>query len=151
MKEFNSIIKERTINKSPEYIYQLWTTSDGLNNFFSVENDIEIIPNGKYEIYFTKESPIGLRGSEGCKVLSFIPNRMFSFTWNTPPSLLDLRNSGYYTWVVITFDEIEVNKTLVKLYNLGYPLDKKWNRGYQYFEKAWDIVMNELEEYCNKK
>ena len=76
---------------------------------------------------------------------------MFSFTWNTPPSLLDLRNSGYYTWVVITFDEIEVNKTLVKLYNLGYPLDKKWNRGYQYFEKAWDIVMNELEEYCNKK
>ena len=41
------IIKERLINKSSNFLYKKWTTKDGLNSFFSKENDIEIKPFGK--------------------------------------------------------------------------------------------------------
>lgn len=99
--KLKTIIKERLINKSREYLYQKWTTKEGLNSFFSANNNIDIIPNGKYEIYFTTDKSIKERGSEGCVVLSFIPNRMFSFTWNTPPQFEELRSSGYHTWVVL--------------------------------------------------
>lgn len=143
----NYIIKERLINKSSEYLYNKWTTKEGLNSFFSVDNDINIIPLGKYEIYFTKEK-LTARGSEGCVVLSFIPNKMLSFTWNTPPSFPELRNSGYYTWVVIEFISQGAKQTLVRLTNLGYPADGSWDRALAYFDKAWDYVMDELVKSC---
>ncbi|HHU56300.1 MAG TPA: SRPBCC domain-containing protein [Acholeplasmataceae bacterium] len=142
-----TIIKERLIKKSREYLYNKWTTNEGLNSFFSADNDIEIKPNGKYEIYFTSDTSIKERGSEGCTVLSFIPNRMFSFTWNTPPQFKDLRYSGYYTWVVLEFIEIE-NGTLVRLTNLGYPNNEAWDKAYKYFDKAWDYVLDNLVESC---
>lgn len=141
------IIKERLINKSREYLYKKWTTKEGLNSFFSEDNDIEIIPHGKYEIYFSKDKNIKERGSEGCVVLSFIPNQMFSFTWNTPPQFKDLRYSGYYTWVVLEFIEVD-DRTLVRLTNLGYPDDEEWDRAYRYFDKAWDYVLDNLVKSC---
>ena len=151
MEIYRYIIKERLINKSSDFLYNLWTSKDGLNLFFSVDNNIEIKPLGKYEIFFSLEEPYGLRGSEGCQVLSYIPKQMFSFTWNNPPSLKDLRESGYHTWVVITFTEMEENETLMRFVNYGYPLDEKWDKSYQYFNRAWDYVLNNLTKVCEKK
>ena len=140
-----AIIKERLINKSREYLYEKWTTKEGLNSFFSADNEIEIKPNGKYEIYFSTDKSIKERGSEGCVVLSFIPNKMFSFAWNVPPKFKEKRDSGYHTWVVIEFIEKDSN-TLVRLTNLGYPDD--WDYVYGYFNKAWDYVLDNLVKSC---
>ena len=140
-----SIIKERLYNKLNNYLYNKWTTKEGLNSFFSIDNDIEIYPNGKYEIYFSIDKNVEHRGSEGCKVLSFIPNQMLPFTWNTPPKFMDLRVSGYYTWIVLEFI-VQGENTLLRLSNLGYPEDSAWDRAYLYFDKAWDYVLDELEK-----
>lgn len=141
------IIKERIINKSREFLYEKWTTKEGLNSFFSADNDIEIKPLGKYEIYFTKDLLIKARGSEGCIVLSFIPDKMLSFTWNVPPQFKELREAKSKTWVVIEFLYAD-SKTLVKLTNLGYPDDLVWESVYRYFDNAWDIVMDRLVKSC---
>lgn len=141
------IIKERIINKSKEFLYEKWTTKDGLNSFFSQDNNIEVKPFGKYEIYFTKDSLVKARGSEGCIVLSFIPNKMISFTWNVPPQFKELRDAKGYTWVVIEFLKADDN-TLVRLTNLGYPDDILWDSVYRYFDSAWDIVMDRLVKSC---
>lgn len=140
------IIKEKILDMNRECLYKKWTTKDGLNSFFSKDNDVELLPYGKFEIYFTIDENIVNRGSEGCRVLSFIPNKMFSFSWNTPPQFMDLRTSGYYTWVVLEFEEIDISKTLLRLSNLGYPDDISWDRAYQYFGKAWDYVLDSLEK-----
>jgi uncharacterized protein YndB with AHSA1/START domain len=145
-----TIVKERLINNSREFIYQKWTTKEGLNSFFSIDNSIELKPNGKYEIYFTSDTSITERGSEGCVVLSYNPNTMFSFTWNTPPKFKELRYSGHYTWVVLDFIE-KGSKTLVRLTNLGYPLGQNWDVAYQYFDKAWDFVLDNLVKSCENK
>ena len=85
------IIKERLINKSSNFLYKKWTTKDGLNSFFSKENDIEIKPFGKYEIYFTGDKNIINRGSEGCVVISCLLDKVLSFTWNTPPNVYEVK------------------------------------------------------------
>ncbi|MFA5543176.1 MAG: SRPBCC domain-containing protein [Bacilli bacterium] len=143
-----TIVKERIIKKSREYLYNKWTTKEGLNSFFSADNLVEIFPGGKYEIYFTKDLSVKNRGSEKCKVLSFIPNRMFSFTWNVPPQFKELRESEKFTWVVIEFIKAD-NNTLVRLSNIGYPEDEAWESVFKYFDKAWEMVMNSLVKSCD--
>lgn len=139
------IEKAIVINSSPEELYSRWTSREGLQSFFGADNLVELKLHGAYEIYFLMDALEGGRGSEGCKILSFIPNEMLSFTWNAPPHL-EARNSDIYTYIVINFDEITDNKTMVTLRHLGWPDDDRFPPVFDYFDQAWDYVLNNLEK-----
>lgn len=139
------IEKSIILNSTPEELFQRWTTSDGLKTFFGADNKVELKLHGAYEIYFLMDAPDGGRGSEKCQILSFIPNEMLSFTWNAPPQLA-ARNSDIFTYVVINFDEITEEKTMLTLRHLGWPDDERFPPVFDYFDQAWGYVLNNLEK-----
>lgn len=143
------IVKTLKHNVSLEEMWTLWTTSYGLKNFFGADSKVELEPLGAYEIYFLMDNKYGKRGSEGCKVLSFIHEKMLSFTWNAPPQFDMVRNSEYKTWVVVEFED-----NLIRLSHLGWPEvsksdEKEWNDVYDYFDEAWEYVLANLSEFVN--
>ncbi|MHB8132001.1 MAG: SRPBCC family protein [Mobilitalea sp.] len=140
------IRKTKVINQSVNDLWTKWTTHDGLISFFGKDNKIELKIGGAFEIYFLLKNPVGLQGSEGCKILSFLPNRMLSFSWNVPPKFKELRESDHKTWVVIEFKEINVQKTEILLIHLGWIDCIQWNEVFEYFNEAWESVLNHLEE-----
>jgi uncharacterized protein YndB with AHSA1/START domain len=144
------IVKSAQLDCSPDTAWRKWTTHEGLLTFFGADNKIELKPGGAFEIYFSKDAPEGLRGSEGCKVLSFLPQQMFSFSWNSPPSIMEARESGIYTWVVIIFKPISDIQTEIVLTHLGWPEGKLWEQVYNYFNAAWGRVIENLENSCKK-
>jgi uncharacterized protein YndB with AHSA1/START domain len=144
------IVKSATVKCQIDTAWWKWTTHEGLLTFFGADNKIELLPGGAFEIYFNTEAPQGLRGSEGCKVLSYLPKQMLSFSWNAPPSLMEARESGYYTWVVVNFKSVSGSETEITLNHLGWPEGIMWEAVYNYFDKAWGTVMNWLNESCAK-
>lgn len=144
------IFKKAVINSPIDSVWQKWTSHEGLLTFFGKDNKIELAPGGAFEIYFNTESPAGLKGSEGCRVLSFIPNRMFSFTWNAPPAIMEARESGYNTWVVVDLNPETDERTEILLTHLGWPEGRLWEEVYDYFDDAWEKVLNSLKESCKK-
>jgi len=138
------IVKTKTINQPLDTVWWRWTTHEGLKTFFGSDNKIELMPNGAFEIYFLLDNPAGLRGSEGCKVLSFLPQRYFSFSWNAPPQFEEVRKSDYKTWIVVEFNAISDNQTQITLTHLGWPDDERWMPVFDYFSKAWDVALNNL-------
>ena len=144
------IRKTIVVNNSLDSVWWKWTTHEGLLTFFGKDNKIELTPGGAFEIYFLMDNAYGLKGSEGCKVLSFLPKQMFSFTWNAPPQFKEIRESAYYSWVVVNFKPVSENQTEVTLTHLGWPVDKKWGPVYDYFENAWDAVIRWLDDSCKK-
>ncbi len=141
------IEKSTIITATTSELFQKWTTSEGLKSFFGEDNKLEFKLNGAFEVYFLLDAPEGSRGSEGCQVLSFVPNEMFSFTWNAPPHL-EARDSDHKTFVVVNFDEITPKKTMVTIRHLGWPEDELFIPVFDYFDNAWEYVLNNLEESC---
>jgi uncharacterized protein YndB with AHSA1/START domain len=103
---------------------------------------LEIRPGGPFEVYFGSEAPEGQRGSEGCRVLSFVPSRMLSFTWNAPPQFPNARKE-LAQWVVIFLEAAE-DGTLVTLIEMGWKDDEEGREVYQYFDRAWTTVLARL-------
>ena len=140
-------ITDKTIRKvlkhsiSKEKMWWYWTTSQGVNSFFCEDSKISLEPFGPYEIYFSMDWPKDFRGSEGCQVLSYLPYKMFSFTWNAPPQFEAIRNASYKTWLVLEFEDQELILT-----HLGWPEGQVWDEVYDYFDKAWTYVLNKLQE-----
>lgn len=135
---------EMVVPASLEEVWKAWTTTDGVKTFFSSEAKVELAAGGAYEIYFDLDAPYGLRGSEDCRVLSYLPMEMLSFEWNAPPDFGDLR--GKHTIVVLQFEEIGPDQVKVKLSQLGWGKGEEWDKLFEYFDKAWSWVLGNLKK-----
>jgi len=148
MKEKN-IEVTRTIPCGADEVWKKWTTREGLLSFFGPDNRVELRLGGYFEIYFLMDSPEGLRGGEGNRILSYLPERMLSFTWNAPPEFEEIRNHEHKTWVVLELKEMSARETEVILTHLGWLEGDEWDRVFDYFARAWERVLDSLKESCS--
>lgn len=138
--------KEVTVVASLDEVWHAWTTVEGLATFFSKQSRVELRAGGAYDMFLNLEPDHnGKRGSEGCKVLSYLPKEMLSFEWTFPPSIPSLRDSGAKTHVVLRFDSIGERRVRVRFAQLGWQEGEDWDAGYAYFDKAWDGVLKKLQ------
>lgn len=135
---------EREVSISADAAWALWATSEGIAAWWMDTCRVELRPGGFYEMYFMTDAPKGQQGSEGCRILSYLPGRMLSFTWNAPPHL-STRDAP--TWVVLEF-EPRAEGSSVRLAHLGWPAaglddaDSDWPKTFAYFERAWTMVLD---------
>lgn len=148
---------ERIIELPRAEVWKLFATGEGWKKFFGVEMRIELRPGGKFEALFGADAPAGKKGSEGCTVLSFVPEQMLSYTWNAPPKFAHAR--ARFTWVVVHFDDLAPGRTRVRLDHLGFaeqaadnPDHKaEWEEVRGYFEAAWVKVLDALKAQEGKR
>lgn len=133
------IVESRIVPATPAECWARWTTGQGVAGFMSKHNSIELRIGGPYEVYFAMQLPEGLRGSEDCRILSYLPERMLSFEWNAPPTFPEIRQER--SRVVVLFEPAE-GGTKVELTHLGFGRGEQWDQVYAYFTKAWPRVMD---------
>jgi len=141
--------KEIEVTSSLQSVWRDWTTTEGVQSFFADHAHVELRPGGPFEIYFNQNAPEGQRGSEGCRILSYLPMTMLTFEWNAPPSFGDLRYE--YTRVIIVFAEMPEGKVKLSLSHLGWGHGEKWNELYEYFDRAWDYVLSSFAQHCDQQ
>jgi uncharacterized protein YndB with AHSA1/START domain len=134
-----SVLVDATLGE----VWQAWTTVEGIKRFFAPDARLDIRPHGKYEILFDLEKPEGQQGAEGCTVLSYVPLKMFSYTWGAPPQFPKARKENAQ-WVVLFFEEAGPSQTLVRVQEFGWKDDKESQQVYEYFDRAWDVVLARL-------
>jgi uncharacterized protein YndB with AHSA1/START domain len=135
--------KEITVKASAEQVWRAWTTLGGVKRFFAPDARLDIRPGGPYEVLFDLDAPPGKQGSELCRVLSFVPGRMLSFSWNAPPGYANARKQ-LAQWVVILLEPEGESKTRVRLFELGWKKGKEGEAVYKYFDRAWNTVLHRL-------
>lgn len=141
-----AIVHEVTLPAARDEVWALWSSAEGLQRWLVKRAKVDLRPGGAYELYFLPDAPRGLQGSETCRVLSFIPGRMLSFTWNAPPTLP--RTRSLHTWVVVELEALE-GATRVRVTHAGWPAsglrdEPQWGETYAYFERAWVSVLRAL-------
>jgi hypothetical protein len=71
-------------------------------------------------------------------VLSYIPGRLVSVTWNAPPGQATRERR---TWVVVETEALTQNSTRIRLTQLGFGQGAAWDETYAYFDQAWGRVL----------
>ncbi len=114
-----------------------------MRTFLSSAARIQLRIGGAYEAYFDLEPSPGSRGGEGLQILSYVPRRMLSVTWNAPPEFPVVRRLR--SWVVVDLEPIGAEQTRATLTHLGWGTGAEWDRVFEYFQRAWDVVMFRLQ------
>ncbi len=134
--------KSVVVNASLSDVWKSWTTSRGAEAFFAPKARILLELGGEYEILFDPDAPPGRRGAEDLSILSYVPREMLSFEWRAPPEFSNIRKEK--SWVVVQLEEIGRKKVRVTLTHLGWRRGGEWNAVYEYFDRAWDLVLARL-------
>lgn len=134
-----SFAKEVVIEAAAGEVYDTWTTPTGWSRIYGPPSAsrIDLAIGGRYEWLFD-----GKIGSNGCQVLSYIPGRMISFSWNAPPAQAESR--ARRTWVVVELEPLSDDRTSLRLTHLGFGEGPKWDETYTYFDRAWDRVLERM-------
>ncbi len=75
------MIKKSVVVTAPRTaVWKAWTTPAGLTSFLAPAAHVELRPGGPFEIFFVPDAPQGARGSEGCRILSYLPEQMLAFS-----------------------------------------------------------------------
>jgi uncharacterized protein YndB with AHSA1/START domain len=139
-----SVVKEIEVAALADEVWAAWVSNEGISSWWApASSNIELRIGGRYEILFSLDPPEGERGSEGCRVLSYVPGESFPFTWNAPPHL-PLRATN--TWVVLTFTTTAAG-TSVRLVHTGFLHGADWDAYMAYFDGAWTHVLDLLRRH----
>ena len=128
-----------------------WTTAEGWKAFLGTDATLDLRPGGAFEILFAPpEAGEGQRGSEGCQVLAYVPDRMLTFSWSAP---LEFPERAQRTWVTASFaDAPKGAGTIVTVDQVGFGVGDGWAAVHTYFERAWDVVLSaEVAHHAPKK
>jgi uncharacterized protein YndB with AHSA1/START domain len=125
-----------TVAATPEQVWPLWTTDEGVRSFFAPGSHIDLVVDGAYEIFFDPSAPPGKRGADGMRLLAVEPNRRLAFTWNAPEMLAYAR--AQRTVVIVDFTPVGSDSTRVTLRHIGWGAGPEWDRAIRYFEPAWN-------------
>lgn len=145
-----SLVSSVIVPAPREKVWEAWTTNEGLKGFFCQFPNVDLRIGGPFEILFSMEVPEGQRGSEGCKILSYKPGEMLSFSWNAPPKFTHAR--GHHVWVVLELEPVGAGATRVTLTHMGWNEKKaefpdhaaEWDAVREYFTSAWPYVLGNL-------
>ena len=140
--DIRSLVKTTEVAAAPPEVWSAWASNEGIASWWKpAATNIDLRIGGPFEILFSLDAPEGERGSEGCRILAYVPGESLSFTWNAPPHL-PLRPAN--TWVTITFLEAVPGVTSVRLVHTGFLEGPDWNDYLSYFDRAWEHVLGLL-------
>lgn len=156
---------EAEVACSPRETYALWTTADGLKQFFAPDARIDPRPGGEYTVlFFPQKDPEGLsHGTSRARVLKAIPGQTLWFEWitfagddllgrNAPPmaprGMRDI--TPLPTWVELELSSAanKQERTRINFAHYGFKNGALWEESHQWFGRAWARVLNQLEKYC---
>ena len=127
-----------------EAVWQSWTTTERIKTFFAPEADVQLRPDGPFEVHFNPFAAAGQKGADGMRILAYQTNRMLAFTWNAPPHLPEARQQR--TVVILRFEPSGDNQTRVQLHHVGWGDGGEWDKTYEYFSRAWPAVLANLQK-----
>jgi uncharacterized protein YndB with AHSA1/START domain len=138
-------------------VFRAWTTPEGVGAFLGVKARVELRHGGPFELEFGPHMPEGQRGSEGCRILAWLPGRMLAFDWNAPPKLAHARKAR--TIVVVELEAEAPGRTRVRLTHHGFAEKAaaepdhaaEWASARAYFAAAWPNVLEALRTHFEPK
>ena len=133
---------EINVAASVSEVWTAWTTEAGVKSFFAPASNVDLRPDGVYDILFFPDNPAGSRGAEGMRILVVEPEHRFAFTWNASPVWPEVRKQR--TVVNIRLTPAEGNRTRVLLSHSGWGEGEDWDAAYDYFVGGWETILNRL-------
>jgi uncharacterized protein YndB with AHSA1/START domain len=151
---------EIVIRSSVDRAWWAMTTVDGMKAWHVHDAVIEMKVQGKY--YSNYSEMVGARGTVTNTILSFIPNRMFSFKLGFPDNFTVPDAAGKKVpvpgvisagtlFAVVEFEDLGKGNIRASVTMVGYQTGKDWDLVYDFFKKGNESDLKALKKFLEAR
>lgn len=141
----NDITADIVVNKSVADAWKLWSTVGGLQSWLTPEAHIDLRLAGAYELYFDPQDHRD-NNTAGCKITALIPQKLLAFEWKGPSSLAVMNSTPFPTWVIVSFELLDANTTIIHFRHSGWGAGAEWAVARDAFQGIWTKVFENLKK-----
>lgn len=140
----NDILVDVELNVSVKEAWQLWLDGRKLVQWLTTEARVEPQVGGAYELFWDPTNHND-NSTLGCKITALVPHKLLAFEWRGPVPYADLMNvEPFPTWASVSFEPVEVNKTMLHFRHSGWGVGDPWREAKDWQNTAWTMAFNEL-------
>jgi uncharacterized protein YndB with AHSA1/START domain len=146
-KEDIEVRKTKIIEGSPKVVFSALTEPEKLAEWFQDEADLDVRVGGQIRLVTLKEKhpECNLERNyymEGT-IMEFVPNKRLSYSWK-------FKDTSNFPETLVTWEleQINPNKTLVKLSHVGFSGKEKGNFSVESHNQGWTEALDKLAGYC---
>jgi uncharacterized protein YndB with AHSA1/START domain len=142
-----AIRKSKIIKAEPKVIFRALTESEKITEWFQDEANLDNRVGGKIILVTRKEIHPDWKLDrdyymEGI-IKKFVPNKRLSYSWK-----FDDRPDFPKTVVTWDLEQINSNKTRLKLAHVGFTGKEKGNFSLESHSRGWSAALDKLAKYC---
>ena len=138
------LVHEAVIAAPVAKVWDLWTTSKGLESWMAPHVEIELSIGGLMRSTYKPDGVIGDDSTITNTILSFLPQRMLSFRNTGQPKDFPFKAEIEKTWSVVEFEPVGDGQTRITITGLGYGDDDASQKMRAFFEAGNQHVLNQL-------
>lgn len=146
-KEEIEVRKTKLIEGSPKAVFSALTEPEKLAEWLQDEADLDNRVGGQIRLVTLKEkhpeSNLERNYYMEGTILEFVPNKRLSYSWN-------FKDTPNFPETLVTWEleQINPNKTLVKLSHVGFSGKEKGNFSVESHNQGWTEALDKLAGYC---
>ncbi|MFY0697977.1 MAG: SRPBCC domain-containing protein [Balneola sp.] len=142
------LVQTFEVNTSLESVWNAYTTKKGWENWATPVAEIDFKAGGLIQTNYDKNAEIGDEGTITLHVVNYIPQKMITLqaelTENFPEFM---KADAEDLFNVITFNELEQNRTQIISYGLGYKNNEKYKQLMKFFIQGNESSYKNLIKY----
>lgn len=142
------LVQTFEVNTSLESVWNAYTTKKGWENWATPVAEIDFKAGGLIQTNYDKNAEIGDEGTINLHVVNYIPQKMITLqaelTENFPEFM---KADAEDLFNVITFNELEQNRTQIISYGLGYKNNEKYKQLMKFFIQGNESSYKNLIKY----
>lgn len=144
------LVHEATIDAPASQVWAAFTTKSGIESWMVSHTEIDLRVGGDWKTHYRKDGVIGDEGTIEHKILSFDPERMFSFRTVKAPKGFPFVDAIKSMWTIIYFEQAGANRTKVTTRCLGFNDTEESQKMRGFFEHGNKITLDELVAHFKK-
>ncbi|MEY2563354.1 MAG: hypothetical protein QOH88_1547 [Verrucomicrobiota bacterium] len=141
-----NVIKAIAVLKcTPAEAFRQFTDAKLLGTWLGDRAEVEPKLGGKYEIFWKSPPAPPNRGTTGCRITVFVPEKLLGFDW-IGPTMFDapMNVADPATHVLVSFIPRPDGTTEVHLIHTGWGHSPEWDKARLWFERAWNGALTGL-------
>lgn len=140
-------VAERVVDAPPAEVWRLYTTREGAECWMVARASIELALGGVMRTSYDPASTLDDASTIRTHILAYEPGRMLAtrFEVSEQAKSLELAET---TWVVLTLEPVEGDRTRVRCAHLGFGEGGEWERVFAFFDRGNAYELEKLAERC---
>lgn len=138
-----TLVTEVVIDAPPAEVWRCLATTDGVKSWIAPVADVDLRIGGAIRTNYNGAAALGDPGTITLEILSYEPERMLSFRFDTPADRPDLK-AAEQTWTVVRLEPLPGDRTRVTETMLGWPDGPAGDSAYAFFDKGNAFELGKL-------